>query len=241
MKPTISSYFELPDVQFTLSKGFDYAESRNWQASDHAHLYKLAEDSFGAAPNFEFFRILYSQLTQYWGIGRGGGLATPDYIFSRLIDGCRDSARSSGVTLISPEHLRATAVATAIAEMKATKRNNEYPHMAASKFLHFYNPGLFPIYDGAVIWNEILNGIYKREWSSVCYRYGIKVYETSERFLLTYFAWAAELSKCADEELTQSFSTIFRDRARLDKRDLPGLDKYYASSFEYALFGAASR
>ena len=31
-----------------------------------------------------------------------------------------------------------------------------YPVMAVSKFLHFYNPALFPIYDNLVIWNGVL-------------------------------------------------------------------------------------
>lgn len=45
-----------------------------------------------------------------------------------------------------------------LAKMQGIKPKKSYPHMTVSKFLHFYNPGLFPIYDNKVIWE----GVFKR-------------------------------------------------------------------------------
>jgi hypothetical protein len=39
--------------------------------------------------------------------------------------------------------------------------------MTVSKFLHFYNPGLFPIYDNAVIWDKVLRR-FRNDFRDFC-------------------------------------------------------------------------
>ena len=39
--------------------------------------------------------------------------------------------------------------------------------MVVSKFLHFYNPGLFPIYDNKVIWNQVFRR-FRNDFRDFC-------------------------------------------------------------------------
>jgi hypothetical protein len=49
-----------------------------------------------------------------------------------------------------------------VAMMKLTKQ--DFPIMPVSKFLYFYNPALFPIYDEKVIWGVVLEKRFNRDF-----------------------------------------------------------------------------
>src|SRR5664279_1950612 len=51
--------------------------------------------------------------------------------------------------------------------LREIKPNQGFPIMTVSKFLHFYNPSLFPIYDEAVIWKKVF-GRFEGEFRSFC-------------------------------------------------------------------------
>jgi len=230
--------FQAPHMQEALTAGFDFAQRKmNWSVKDRAQMYQLADLAFGPSPNFEVFCHLYDWKVGYWGIGRNGALATAKEVFAMLIDGCSETSRHSGINLLNVDKRAIQGAVRAMNNVKVNK--NEYPHMAASKFLHFYNPSLFPIYDNAVMWNEVLHRAFRTEWKHVCGDHGINVTEGSENFLITYFSWAAEVMGAADLAIMIEFQLQFDQLGQQEAVLHGGKKSYYATAFEYALIGAA--
>lgn len=233
----ILHYVQGPHALVALDAGFEFAEREmNWLTSDRAQIYQISALAFGPVPDFISFRRIYDWMVSYWKINRGGGLAPAENVFAMLIAGCTATSRHAGSTLLNSDN---QAIQAAIRAMSRVKANSEYPHMAAAKFLHFYNPSLFPIYDDAVMWKRVLNGAFRREWAAVCDEYGIKVWEPSEKFLITYCSWAAEVMRAADPEVMVEFERRFRELEGQDAVTLGGTQRYHATAFEYLLIGAA--
>jgi hypothetical protein len=224
----------------TLAAGFAFAARRNWRATDRAQLYGCAERAFGGEPDFDEFRSLYDGLVSNWQIARGGGLAPAATTFDLLVHGCADCARGAGLDLVGKQLRKCLCISGAIGAMAGVKANAQYPHVAAAKLLHFYNPRLFPIYDDGVIWKEILTGPLLGTWSQVCRKYGIEFTESTHRFLATYCAWAGEVMQAASPNTMQVFSDQFRANAGIGADHFPDLSTYYAAAFEYILFGLAA-
>lgn len=195
-----------------MDAGFEFAvRTMNWPVNDRAHMYQMSDLAFGPSPDFESFSRIYNELVRYWKIGRNGELASATEVFRMLVNGCGETSRQSGNTLLNVD---VVAIRNAVRAMRRVKANGEYPHMPASKFLHFYNPSLFPIYDNAVLWERVLHGVFLPEWKGVCREYRINVTEQSDRFLITYFSWAAEVMRSADPEVMIDFERRFRGRWR---------------------------
>ncbi len=112
--------------------------------------------------------------------------------------------------------------------------------MAVSKLLHFYNTKLYPIYDNAVIWNVVLKGAFRQEWTAVCQRHGISFTEGSDRFITTYFDWASEVMASAGPDIMTVFESWSRQNAGPASNSITDLYQYYATAFEYTLIGAAA-
>jgi hypothetical protein len=237
----IADYFTRQNVYDSLRSASDFVLSNNWRISERADLYVLANKAFGEHPDISNFTTLYDWLRSYWKIGRGGKMWSTIEVFDTLTLNCEDTSQQSGVNLITQETERYDSVAKAIRAMANVKLNREYPHMAASKLLHFYNPCLYPIYDGAVVWDVVLKGTFRGEWMTVCKQYGIAFTEGSERFLQTYFSWAAKIMRGADPEVMVIFANWFRAQAGKSADPLVDLDQYYAAAFEFILIGSAMR
>ena len=219
-----------------LNAGLEVAESRGWLISGRASHYQLAAQAFGPTLDYASFLRLYKTMNSYWRIGRKGILAPPERVFEMLTKGCESAGRHTGCTLLSSD---SKAVHTAVRAMTEVKIISEYPHMAAAKFLHFYNPALFPIYDGAMIWNRILYRAFRSEWEDVCDEYGIKFWEGSEAFLITYTSWAAEVMQAADPAIMVAFEQRFREMSGSMRAASENAAHYHAAAFEYLLMGAA--
>lgn len=129
--------------------------------------------------------------------------------------------------------------------MRGIKPKKHFPLMTVSKFLHFYNPELFPIYDNDVIWNKVLNGCFKDDYREFCRREpvpnSIAFGEDSAAWLCYYMLFAGDLLVAAHENFVQ----IFRDwlnaqpGAELSRRRFDPM-MLYARAFEYTAVGAAA-
>lgn len=235
--PNILRNFQEDRALDALDAGFGFAEREmNWPISGRAEIYQISALAFAPNPDFISFRLVYDWMVKDWKINRGGGLGSAEETFEMLVDGCALASRHVGGTLLNTDD---KAIRIAVRAMSGVKANNEYPHMAASKFLHFYNPSLFPIYDDAVMWKRVLRGTFRSEWTAVCRRYGIKVWEPSERFLLTYISWASEVMRAADPKVMTGFDRRFRELGGQAAVCLGDTKEYYAAAFEYVLIGAA--
>jgi hypothetical protein len=132
---------------------------------------------------------------------------------------------------------------SSLSKMRGIKPNRGYPHMTVSKFLHFYNPGLFPIYDNAVIWEKVFRR-FKDDFRGFCFSSSIPydkvINDDNEAFLLHYVAWASSLLSGAHEKFMQVFVDWLGEQ--------PGADLHlrmfdpaslYATAFEITAIGAA--
>ena len=134
-----------------------------------------------------------------------------------------------------------------LAKMQGIKPKKHYPLMTVSKFLHFYNPALFPIYDYEVMWKKVCNGRFKNGFRTFCDREKIPNSivgdnaEDTAAFLRYYMIWASSLMAVAHggfmqvfkDWLTKQPGTVMPKR-RFDPTTL------YARAFEYTATGAAA-
>jgi hypothetical protein len=121
--------------------------------------------------------------------------------------------------------------------MTGIKEKSGYPHMTVSKFLHFYNPELFPIYDEAVIWCAVLHGCFRADFAAFC---GSGANDDTEAFLVYYIGWASSLLLCMHREFMQVFVDWLNDQPQtaLSSRQFDAAT-LYARAFECTVVGAA--
>lgn len=121
--------------------------------------------------------------------------------------------------------------------IRAIKEKNDYPHMVVSKFLHFYNPELFPIYDSGVIWCTVLDGCFRKDFTAFC---GRGRNDDTEAFLVHYMGWASSLLSCMHREFMQVFVDWLNNQPEtaLSSRRFDAAT-LYARAFEYTVVGAA--
>jgi len=238
--PRIGKYFHVPYVSDALDAMLGFAKKNNWPIADRAELYMIAQSAFGPQPNFDAFCEVNQWLRSYWKIGRGGEIWDSQQVFDALLEGCAASGRLSNLSLMSDGDGRSLATVKAVRAMAGVKKVGEYPHMAAAKYLHFFNPRLYPLYDNEVIWKRVLHGTFLSEWKEVCREAPIKVWEPSERFLITYYGWASDLMRTTEPKMMDIFASWFRAEAGTSLGSIEDdVSHYHVVAFEYILVGAA--
>ncbi len=95
----------------------------------------------------------------------------PQEIFETIKREFHDFSSRGPVSLLNfPTSGTGLRLETRLAKVNGIKPKKGYPLMTVSKFLHFYNPGLFPIYDNEVMWKKVCNGRFKSDFREFCYR-----------------------------------------------------------------------
>jgi hypothetical protein len=131
-----------------------------------------------------------------------------------------------------------------LAKMQGIKQKKHFPLMTVSKYLHFYNPELFPIYDNKMIWETVLNGRFKGDYREFCERERIPRHiacgEGTAKWLVYYMLLASDLLSIAHENFMQVFGDWLGEQpgTELPKRKFNPVT-LYARAFEYTLVGAA--
>lgn len=244
----LNSFFQYPHYQWALESFSEFARQSDWRISTRAHLYSLAAQTrsmnYDELQRRESFNELYNVLKRNWKVGRAGVLMESDALFDHLNARCRQCNATSGLTAIRlyREPGIQPVVKRCLNDMKSIKTALEYPQMAASKFLHFWNPCLFPIWDSEVISQKVLIKVFSDECKAACEDQGSRFRDGSENFLLAYTWWAGKLIAEANENLMDYFSGWFIDHTggtaltEFSKKDIL---IYYATAFEYIAIGAA--
>lgn len=133
-----------------------------------------------------------------------------------------------------------SALVSAILPLKGIKRNKHYPIMAVSKFLHFYNPRLFPIWDNAVVDKKV----FVRFWDdhvNFCSANNLRASANGAEFLANYVCWASELVLGAGPDYMSLFLDWLEDEMppRIFRNiDTDATEKLYAVAFEITAIGA---
>jgi hypothetical protein len=126
----------------------------------------------------------------------------------------------------------------ALEQLRSLKPNRGYPTMAVSKFVHFANPRLVPIYDNAVIWN-VAFAAFKPTYERFCRSADLPMRAQGAAFLRNYTGWAGSLIR-RDPNVLRIFGQWLREQvdhppAEIDRE----VETYDAAAFEMIVIGAA--
>lgn len=188
-------------------------------------------------------------LTGYWRVWRGGSRGmSARQIFDILKNEFTEFSWRGPINLLNfPKSGTGLRLETCLAKLQGIKRKRGFPLMTVSEFLHFYNPGLFPIYDNKMIWDRILNDRFKGDFRAFCERQRIpdniagNSAEDTAVFLRHYMCFASELLSVRHPTFMQVF-TDWLDRqpgTKLPKRTCDGAT-LYATAFEFTAIGASA-
>jgi hypothetical protein len=223
--------------------------SRAWFEPAELDLYDLSQRAFDPSSSedeaFRSFKQIYNSLASpgppsYWNVFRPRSRAEcwpPQQIFDTIKREFAEFSRDGAINLVNyfksgtDPRLKASLM-----RMRGIKPNKDYPHMTVSKFLHFYNPSLFPIYDEKMIWNNVITP-FEAEFRN--FR-GNEYYWRDETFLLYYWGWASSLLSGAHEGFMQVFGDWLNKQpgSNLSQRRFD-YTRLYARAFEFTALGAS--
>lgn len=251
---TLQSYYAaVPRIEEALNE-YVRVQPRNWSIRHKLDMYNNAKvaynESLPIIAREHAFGQIYDNLRGGWQVFRGAtdGYWSVEEAFSALCAERTSIGRDSGVSLmnLARNSSESRAISASLFNLKDLKRNNWYPWMAVSKFTHFSNPSLFPIYDTAVIWKKVLYGRFRADFEKWCGNLSVPIFETdrvSPQFNLTYTLLAADIIQKSSPELMPCFGAWFRNQV-IHHTDVSNvradLETYYATAFEFIAIGAAS-
>ena len=251
---TLRSYFEKPDQQRCALDAFFVAWGGTWcihkELLDFYDASKCAFDPLLSKDEaFRHFQETYGELkSPNWQVFRPnspGDCWPPKKIFGTIKCEFPKFSWGGPVNLLnfpkSGTRLR-LELESCLRKMEGIKPKKGYPHMTVSKFLHFYNPGLFPIYDNKVIREKVFKR-FQNDFRAFCgsenIPYARAINDDTATFLLYYMGWASYLLSVAHG----TFMQVFKDwlgrqpAAELDKRSFDPTS-LYATAFEITAIGA---
>jgi hypothetical protein len=242
-------YFQNPErTQEALARYARFARQQGWPISEKLGLYRHASTAFAGTADERTRRAsheeVYWSLRSWWKVGRRGTLWDAGTVFDVLTGQCQACCRGSGLDLTRLEdHHEQQSVVTCLETVRNLKRlrSGNYPIMAVSKNLHFYNPRLFVIYDNEVVVGHVYR-VFKKDWSG-CYR---RFASTGDRWLdfyLAYLLWASRSISTGYRRLMDDFAEWFIEAVRGEGEEAEDLREElrlsYATAFEFIVIGAA--
>lgn len=253
---TLSSYFENESDQLQALRNYFIAwGDRRWLVREMS-LYNASRDAFHSelAPQkaMREFEEIDSQLTGYWQVFRPyprEACWPPEKIHETIKRQFNEFSWSGPITLLnflkSGSGLR---LQVSLETMRGIKPNQGYPIMTVSKFLHFYNPALFPIYDEKVVWGKVFRR-FGNEFRGFCdTTAGIRWNnDYTPLWFHNYTCWASFLMSNAHVKFMQVFVDWLDAELEGLKKQLGTYlptRKYdpatlYARAFEFTATGAA--
>ena len=247
---TLPEYFTPEGQLSALEEYARFAGAKDWTIGEKMEMYRASRTAFDpAVPYEEAFKAfrdkIYKQLSkwQWYRPSSLGACWTPQEIFETIRTEFAEFAWGGPVVLSNLAGSgKGEALLASLLTMKEIKPNTDYPTMAVSKFLHPYNPALFPIYDNAVIWGKVLGKCFRKEFDQFCSMSNLPYSATkdSAELLRSYMCWAGSLVASAP-----NFMDIFVDwlgkqpsgEATKERKFEPS--SLYSTAFEFTIIGAA--
>ncbi len=250
---TLRSYFETPDRQQEALGGYFEAwggvVSLSKEMLDHYDASQRAYDPLASADEaFRDFTKIYDELRgPNWQVFRPYSPKRdcwpPKQIFETIKREFGTFSWGGQVNLLNfSKSGTRDRFQSCLKEMRGIKPNRGYPHMTVSKFLHFYNPGLFPIYDNKMIWEKVFKD-FDDDFQDFCgsadIPYKKAINDDTETFLLYYMDWANYLLSVAHPAFMQVFINWLGGQpdSRLKGRSFDPAS-LYATAFEITAIGA---
>jgi hypothetical protein len=251
MTKPLAFYFEEKNgTAAALRKYVKVADQRDWSIPSKLSLYKHAKIAFERKANDdsrEAFSEIYSTLRNYWQVFRGSPKHWNEHrIYSTLVKDCGSASRSRRLTLKS-NLLEASSLSALQQHLKTLEGikglRRFYPAMTVSKFSHFFNPALFPIFDNAIVYREVLRKVFRDDWETFDP-------PISSQFKLAgkpgiwdafyWIVWGSDMTRRSTPNLMEYFAEWFIKETRDDNNIdfLEDLKTYYATAFEFIAIGA---
>lgn len=245
---SLAEWYSRPWIERALDAYAKRSKSLAWAIDHKLGLYGAAARAFDHAVHdsersASFFQI-YDSFHRYWQVFRPQPLeecwgaervreeldrvALSEYVEGEGLPGVRRPAW---------EHIYECA-----RRFRDIKPNQHFPTMTVSKFLHFRNPSLFPIYDTAVIWNEVF-ARFRPDYEEFCDQWRLDADAWGAGFIANYVCWAADCIQNADLECMETFAEWLRAEVPEQAKQLEAvrpLTQLYATAFEFIAIGAVS-
>jgi hypothetical protein len=234
-----------------LSACRDFLGAKDWAVGERLDLYEISRRSFdvklSAAEAMALFRQIYDQLVRPahgggWGIGRNaaGPLWTAEQTFQNLKAGLSGFSWGGPVDLLNFRNGNGqSGLLPSLERMRGLKPVADWPTMAVSKVLHFYNAELFPVYDSEVIWKEVLTR-FKPEFRDFCLAFSRPWdFGDTPTFYRNYMSWGAYLLGDAHPQFMKVFEGWLAKQqgANLPSRTFDA-SRLFATAYEYTIIGA---
>jgi hypothetical protein len=246
---SLAHFFQPAGQRRALEAYGKFAGSSDWSVSHKMDLYEGSRVAFGpATPEGEGLRAfehIYNSLVSHWQVFRPHGVAgswSAATTYQKIKSEFAAFAWGGPSTLPtlhgSGKH---QDLMFSLMEMEKIKPNSGYPTMTVSKFLHFYNPALFPIYDTEVIWNKVFKR-FKADYDRFRTAANLVSRAGDVAFLRNYMCWASSLMASAHPAFMATFVDWLAGELPPRKFEALGremLGTLYATAFEFTAIGAA--
>lgn len=237
----LQRYFSAPLTEAALER-YDDVLGKNWSLEHKCDLYEHARTAFESVASDgerqQAFDYVYTKLRGYWQVFRNAeSYWSPQEIYARLPQAAASFCRLSGRTLSSDLDGECREIVAAVAQLRELKqlRSGEFSEMAASKFLHFFNPSLFPIYDLEFVWRKVFRS-FRQDYRDFRTQQGWTHDAVGAEFYARYILWGSHVMRSSPPDFMPRFSEWFRHKGA--GRGLP-IERYYATAFEMVAVGAA--
>jgi hypothetical protein len=241
---TLKDYFTASGQRRALVAYADFEKGSAWSVPLKMDLYDLSREAFATTGSLLAFARIYDNLVSYWQVFRPHG-AAECWDAARIFEAIRRELagfdHANGVSLMNFDNDKRHSVMFSLMALEGMKPNTGYPTMTVSKFLHFYNPSLFPIYDTAVVWNKVF-ARFGNDYRAFCDGTNLDKSAEDAAFLRNYVSWASSLMTTAAHDFMPSFVAWLEDempRKRFAALDQAFLRTLYATAFEFTAIGAA--
>ncbi len=250
MKATLRSYFETASEQ---RRALEAVAQGGWvYPRGNMEIYEASHSAFdpslSADEGLRYFEKIYNRLKgPGWQVFRsrehGVSHWSPRQVFETIKSEFAGYSWGGSVNLSNFQQSGdSVSLKSSLDKMQGIKQKRGYPHMAVSKFLHFYNPSLFPIYDGEVIWKKVFSR-FEDDFLDFCQSesipYAEAIKDDSASFLLYYMRWASSLLSAAHGTFMQVFVEWLERQPGVElRRRQFDAATLYATAFEFTVIGA---
>jgi hypothetical protein len=247
---TLREFYQPNGQHRALEAYSQFPKGTAWSVPAKMTLYKASRAAFGDEADensiaFSQFETIYDELRGYWQVFRSSVPAQPwpaKTVYETLRTHFRDLPWGGPINLptfwTSGKH---ESLLLNLMAMKGIKSNSTYPNMTVSKFLHFYNPSLFPIYDYEVIWRKVFKR-FKNCYAEFERTAGLSYRDDDGSFLRNYICWASSLMCDAHPDFMNTFVDWIEaevPRRQFDELGRDVIATLYATAFEFTAIGAA--
>jgi hypothetical protein len=252
MSDTVRSYFQSSEAQDrALNACRSFLGTKDWCVGERLDLYEISRRAFdpglSADAATSLFRQIYDQLVRPapaggWGIGRNaaGPLWTAEQTFQNIKGTFSGFPWGGSIDLLNfRDGGSQLNILPSLERMRGLKPVADWPTMAVSKVLHFYNAELFPVYDSEVIWRKVLTR-FKQEFRDFCVTLSRPWdFGDTPTFYRNYMSWGAYLLGHAHPQFMKAFESWLAKQpgANLPTRNFDA-SRLFATAYEFTIIGA---